>query len=1034
MADPLHEKLGEAIVEIRADLAGLRSDLEKGRKETGKEVDRFGKEITDRFKNIAAGFTVGNLLIKATEGIIAFGAAAVENAGNLVDMSAKTGASIEWLQRAGFVAKQTGADIGSLTDAVFKLGINMAKGGKEVTQGLADIGLKYEKIKTLKPEDQFDAIAEALKSIENPQERNRIALEIFGKSAGKILPAVLDDYIKLKDEAPVVAEAQIRALDKAADRWDKFKDEVSAATASMLGQAVMDMEAAASGWSKFFGDVKATIAGGIPGHIAYVEQLRAQASAERDAKKALEEKAKATAAAIPPKKSYSQALAEARKEVQELTAAERKNINAALELGASTEDLTKEFGISEGAVNLYKEQLQKNTEATKKNSEAKQKLAETEKVLQQLQAGVSDEITKTIVALEAQGLSTEQIAGKLKLYSETVKQVLENQKRLRDFEEEGAKARADQAEREQKRAERIREIQKSNYDVLLEVEREYQDVHKRRTYSQFEYDKEQIRLWVQDQQRRLDTSVAGWETAWAQIEVAGEEKLQELAAEHSKTSMQMAMDTVKVENAWADVFDALPGLLRSALTGGGGLSGFGNAFGSMITEQLGKKFVGSNIGTSVFGKAADGIGKLFGNKIGNAFAMAVPGMGGALGALMTPMLNKLGNGVMGSTAKGAVYGSMFGPWGTAIGAGIGAIVGAFKTGSNKTKKVREEFAKAVGFKDLPSLLSDLEKIDAKGAKLAHTARNIIGKNDEAGNKQWMEDVKKFYDDVAAKKQKDLDDEMDARERLQNALEKYGFTVEEYGDVWKRMMLADQAKELLLDFTALTASGVNFDTVIKRMGSHIQDFITTSLKTGTEVPESMRKMLQRMVETGELFDENGNKIEDLEKSGIKFSMTMSEGFKSVTDKLEELIKKITGDLTKSLTTLPSPMVEIDVRPRAGSGLIWRTQDNDLPQMEKGGIINAGKGALAVLHNREAVIPLDQMPSWMEGMGGLDEDSLVAALKAAGISRPNVNFAPVIEGALANEMHEFARKVLPVFIRVLQEDGSLNSSLAATLGAR
>jgi hypothetical protein len=218
-----------------------------------------------------------------------------------------------------------------------------------------------------------------------------------------------------------------------------------------------------------------------------------------------------------------------------------------------------------------------------------------------------------------------------------------------------------------------------------------------------------------------------------------------------------------------------------------------------------------------------------------------------------------------------------------------------------------------------------------------------------------------------------------------------------------------------------------------------------MRTGGEIPEAMRPMIQAMADMGTLTDDNGEKLTDLSK--LNWSQTMTQGFKAVTDKLTELIDKITGGLGGALNNLPSPTVRVGVQYDYPDSIEVPTPGHNNPQydaegnpagypeMKEGGFGNWGSGTLAVLHNEEAVMPIDRLEDMMLGAAkgaGMEAEELVAAMRAAGFDRPNINFAPVLEGALANEMNDFARRMWPALIRVLQDDGTLNNSLSGTLG--
>src|ERR1041385_4559340 len=151
----------EAFDAARRSLAGFKKDAD----DAGKSGESFGQKIlgaksaTDLFggtiKNFVAGFTIANLIDRATSSLIEFGKSAIDNAGHLVDLSNKTGVSLEGLQRMQFVAKQTGTTVDSFTDAIFKLGINVQKGGDETRAAVDKMGVSWAQFKALKPEDQF---------------------------------------------------------------------------------------------------------------------------------------------------------------------------------------------------------------------------------------------------------------------------------------------------------------------------------------------------------------------------------------------------------------------------------------------------------------------------------------------------------------------------------------------------------------------------------------------------------------------------------------------------------------------------------------------------------------------------------------------------------------------------------------------------------------------------------------------------------------------------------------------------------------
>lgn len=701
-------------------------------------------------------------------------------------------------------------------------------------------------------------------------------------------------------------------------------------------------------------------------------------------------------------------------------------------------DLSQELGVSSGkaeaaagAVHGVAGEAENFSNQLTNNKQKLEDLAKANEVLAALQKGVTDSTKDSILALTAQGLGVDQVAAKLGLYKEVVDAVITKEQERIALEQEAWKDRLSEHDQEVQNADQLMDKFFKNLDMQTSAEREASNIRAKLTESDYDYQRQQIAQWVDDQTKDLDRSVDGWQNTYNAIVDLGQAKYEELAAEQSQAVMKMAVEAKsQMLDAWGDIFRGIPKLMQDALVGGGGLKGFGKALTNQITTQIGNSLIDNNLISKGLGKIADGLFDHVSKGVGKLFGELIPGLGGVIG----PLIGK------GITALGNAFGKLFG---------------------NKAMTGRQDFAKQMGFDNLDSLYADLQNLGDKGAALANIGLNVIGRNDEEGNRKWMDDVKAFYDEIAEKKQKAADDaaqqaqdESDARDKLQAAIEKYGFTIDEMGPKWRQQQLTEQAQGLIEDFTVLTASGIDANVVLTKMGGSIQDFVSMALKTGSEVPEAMRPMLQQMVDMGTLTDENGNKITDLGSSGIKFSMTLSEGFQKVVDKLDVLIRKITGDLTDGLNDIPSPTVDVDVNYRyhdegmpddgssrsTGSGEYQppnpQYQDQgEYPSFADGGIANFGSGTLSVLHGMEAVVPIEKLGDLMSNMSpGLDPQDLVQAMKAAGLDRPNITVAPKIEGALASEMYSFADYLVPLLIRVLQDNGSYKTSFAGTLGVQ
>ena len=76
----------------------------------------------------------------------------------------------------------------------------------------------------------------------------------------------------------------------------------------------------------------------------------------------------------------------------------------------------------------------------------------------------------------------------------------------------------------------------------------------------------------------------------------------------------------------------------------------------------------------------------------------------------------------------------------------------------------------------------------------------------------------------------------------------------------------------------------------------------------------------------------------------------------------------------------------------------------------------------------MIPLDRMPSFMNPLSARD---IADAIQLAGIGK-NINFAPHLEGMIAGEAESAVRVMFQMFVKVLQDDGSLRTQMVGALG--
>ena len=167
----------------------------------------------------AGAFTVGAITSAAGE--------AIKFAGSLNDLSAKTGISVEALQEFKFAGSAVGVTLDDVTGAVLQMQKHLVGGDASVVSALGKIGVSFNDLKQLRPEDQFTLIATKLQAIEDPALRNKLAFDLMGKTAANVLPLIasgLEEARKKAEDLGLVLDRDtVNQLDNLGDTWDALK-------------------------------------------------------------------------------------------------------------------------------------------------------------------------------------------------------------------------------------------------------------------------------------------------------------------------------------------------------------------------------------------------------------------------------------------------------------------------------------------------------------------------------------------------------------------------------------------------------------------------------------------------------------------------------------------------------------------------------------------------------------------------------------------------------------------------------------------
>jgi archaellum component FlaC len=223
-------------VRVDSDSSGASSDI-KG----------LGDTFGGLFSTIAGGAAVGGLMADGIlAGLVAVKAAVMApyeavkglvtsfaDAGDKIfTMSRQTGQSAAALSTYKYIADQTGASVEGISNATFKMSINIAKGGKTVESAFKAIGTSVKEIRDLSPEEQFAKIMNGLGGIPDAGQRALVGTQIFGKGFKEIAQLADEDLAALTDNAKTFG---LVMSDEMAAAGDAFGDTLGDLSSILTG-------------------------------------------------------------------------------------------------------------------------------------------------------------------------------------------------------------------------------------------------------------------------------------------------------------------------------------------------------------------------------------------------------------------------------------------------------------------------------------------------------------------------------------------------------------------------------------------------------------------------------------------------------------------------------------------------------------------------------------------------------------------------------------------------------------------------------
>ena len=272
-------KAGQAYISISADLSDLRKGADSAKKvmaELKASVQALGRgnigsALTLGIHSIGTAMSaVGNRLKPFGTGLSTFGRGVMTYGSKMMafagmglagvtyvtkrfidlgdalnKMSARTGATVEWLSAMSFGAERSGATIETLEQAIRKLNKAIAEAQQgnrtpyEVFRRLR-IDPSSMEFKSMDAGAQFELVARRLNEVQSQAEKTRLAMALFEEGGVMLLP-LLGDIDRLKGKAKelgiIMTKEQADTAAALLDAWTNLKYQLNAIFMS-LGEAI----------------------------------------------------------------------------------------------------------------------------------------------------------------------------------------------------------------------------------------------------------------------------------------------------------------------------------------------------------------------------------------------------------------------------------------------------------------------------------------------------------------------------------------------------------------------------------------------------------------------------------------------------------------------------------------------------------------------------------------------------------------------------------------------------------------------------
>lgn len=244
--------------QLSANAAQMSGGVNEAVKQLARISDSAAKTARDTsaLKTIAIGSVVAKGVGMVADAFSSAARAAIGYATNVAssvdalnDLAERTGIGVEALQAFQMAAKLAGME--DATRGIQKLTLAIGQAAESGnTDAFTKLGLDFQQLQAMAPEEQFRAVQAAIAALPTPAERAAAAVSIFGKAGVEMLPMFNQNLeeieARMRRLGAIVGTDQVEAIGSMNDALDMVKATFEGIVGNVVGNLAPVVESLAN--------------------------------------------------------------------------------------------------------------------------------------------------------------------------------------------------------------------------------------------------------------------------------------------------------------------------------------------------------------------------------------------------------------------------------------------------------------------------------------------------------------------------------------------------------------------------------------------------------------------------------------------------------------------------------------------------------------------------------------------------------------------------------------------------------------------